>query len=154
MIDIATALASLKAARDVAANYSDLPLKSALLDAYEQMLAVREEALVVQEELHKARRRILELEDQLTAKLEDPRVGLTFDRGVWWASDSRAHSELGPFCPTCLDATDKRRLLARNGATNAYASCRHCKGNFEAWPEDREPPPPPAHSDWLRRRPY
>lgn len=148
MIDWSIALASLKAAQSAADKYSDLPLKQALIDAYSGILQTKEQSLSLQEDLHAARKRVMDLEQLLAAKTADPRDGLNFDRGVWWAGDSREVSPDGPFCPKCLDDEGRRRILHRVGRQD-HGQCLNCEKWYQVWPEDTRPPQRQGRSGWL-----
>ena len=114
MVDLGILLSSINAAKNVAAKYEDLPLKSAILDALDKVLEVKQQVVEMQDELHAARRRIRDLEEQLAQKGSDPTEGLVFDRGVWWASESREQGPAGPFCPRCMDNGTGRRMMKRS----------------------------------------
>lgn len=132
MIDLSLAISSLKAAQAAAEKYSDLPLKHALVTAYDGILHTKEQALLLQEELHGARRRIMDLERQLEENAADPAEGLTYDRQAYWASPSREHGADGPFCSNCIDSRAGRPRLTPAGSR---ASCPQCKQSFAVWPE-------------------
>lgn len=139
MIDWKIALDSLKAAQSAAERYTDLPLKHALITAYDGILQTKEQALAMQEDLHEARRIIMELERQLTEHKADPKDGLQFENQAYWASESREHGPDGPFCMHCLDRGDGRRRLLPHQHTG---TCPECRKSFVVWPERREPSPP------------
>ena len=146
-IDFGTILTSLQAARSTAEKYSDLPLKSALLELYDRILSAREEALSLQEELHASRRRVLELEEALSERAKNPRDGLVFDRGVWWGSERREHTELGPYCAKCIDDGERRLLKPdRRGS----AVCMKCEQWFHSiLPRELADSPTPPARNWL-----
>lgn len=134
-LDLSTMAASLKAAAGIAARFEDLPLKSALLDVNVQAMDLVSKAMALQSELATAWTRIAELEAELAKAAGSTRDGLTVDRGVYWASESREHGAAGPFCPTCLDTTGKRVLMQERNDGSAYcAGCAKVR-IFRVWPE-------------------
>ncbi len=103
----------------------------------------------MQEELHGSRRRVIELEEALAVRMSNPREGLSFELGVWWATEMRDHSEYGPYCPKCLEDGTRRLLKPdRRGS----GQCMTCKHWFHAiFPNEVKPTPqPPSRGSWLR----
>jgi hypothetical protein len=142
--DPATIGTTFSAIRGVVSQFSDTPLKQQVIDLQNLLIDLQGRVLEQQNELLIANARIQELERQLSQSNSDPRAGLTFDRQVWWASESREHSADGPFCPACLDdGQGRRQLRVPNGVD---AQCPKCENWYVVWPERRQ------HSAHLVRR--
>lgn len=153
--DPKTIFESFAAVFGVVKRFSDTTWKSAVIELQNLLMGLQQQFMELQNELAESQRRVRDLEDQLAAKSADPKAGLVFERNVWWLGESRELSAEGPFCPTCMDSVKERRLLTRSHNQNPYATCRHCNGTFEAWPEAQVPPKaPPTQGAWLRGRPY
>lgn len=75
----------------------ELMKKGATVEAQEQIMALREAALEIQEENLLLKDRVCSLEEQLKQKAK-----LTFDRQVYWLVDG--DNKDGPYCQRCYDA--------------------------------------------------
>ena len=146
-IDPSTIGATLKAIGSVVSQFSDTPLKQQVIDLQNLLIQLQSDVIAMQVELADAHSRTRDLEARLATRSLNPRDGLAFERGVWWASDSREHDENGPFCPACLDDGHRRSLRVPNGVD---AQCPKCETWYTPWPERRKPAQQaPRSRNWL-----
>lgn len=78
----------------------DLIKKGATVEAQEQIMALREGALALQEENFGLREKIKTLEESMQIKGQ-----LKFDGASYWLIDGSTKD--GPFCQHCYDTTEK-----------------------------------------------
>lgn len=78
----------------------DLLKKGATVEAQEQIIALREGALLLQEENFGLREKVRSLEESLRIKGQ-----LTFDGASYWLNDGSKTD--GPFCQHCYDTGGK-----------------------------------------------
>lgn len=106
----------------------ELIKKGATVEAQEQIMALREGALALQEENIGLKKRLQELETELAEK-----ASLTFERGVYWLR--RENGSEGPYCQRCKDVDSKMVRLHQSqvldhGNWVAGARCRQCKSSY------------------------
>jgi hypothetical protein len=108
-------------------DIKELIKKGLTVEAQEQIMALREAALELQEENIELKERVQSLEKSLKYKNE-----ITFIEGKYWSIDGENRD--GPFCQKCYD--DEKLLMrlfpmqASNPSSGQWAngnSCRKCK---------------------------
>ncbi|MDO9559856.1 MAG: hypothetical protein Q7I89_09270 [Syntrophales bacterium] len=95
----------------------ELLKKGATVEAQEQIMALREGALLLQEENFGLREKVKNLEESLRIKGQ-----LTFDGSSYWLYDGSKAD--GPFCQHCYDTSGK---LVRLQDWGERWSCFACK---------------------------
>lgn len=99
----------------------DLLKKGATVEAQEQIMALREGSLILQEENVGLREKVKILEESLRVKGQ-----LTFDGSTYWLDDGTGAN--GPFCQHCYDISGRLVRLQDWGDT---WTCFACKTNPE-----------------------
>lgn len=115
---------------DTAKDVYDLARKGATLELQEQLIKMREEALLLQEENLALKTRINELE-----KAQAINESLSFDGAVYWKTLPDSAKE-GPYCPHCYDV---EACLVRlhshsyvfEGGRNHSWLCKACDNSYE-----------------------
>lgn len=102
----------------------ELLKKGATVEAQEQIMALREGALALQEENFNLREKVKSLEEALRIKNQ-----LTFDGSSYWLTDGNKTE--GPFCQHCYDTTGKLIRLQDWGDTWRCFAC-------EKYPQKRQ----------------
>lgn len=95
----------------------DLIKKGATVEAQEQIMALREGALLLQEENFGLREKVKSLEESLRVKGQ-----LNFDGSSYWLDDG--NNADGPFCQNCYDTSSK---LVRLQDCEQSWTCFACK---------------------------
>lgn len=95
----------------------ELLKKGATVEAQEQIMALREGALILQEENFGLREKVKTLEESLRVKGQ-----LSFDGSAYWLDDGTISD--GPFCQHCYDTSGK---LVRLQDWEDTWSCFACK---------------------------
>ena len=96
----------------------ELLKKGATVEAQEQIMALREGALMLQEENFGLREKVKNLEESLQIKGQ-----LTFDGSSYWLDDGSKAD--GPFCQHCYDISGKLVRLQDWGDNKWH--CYACK---------------------------
>jgi hypothetical protein len=104
-------------------DVTDLVKKGATIEAQEKILALREAALMLQEENLKLKDRIKDLEDELSVK-----ENLVFEEKCYWLFKDGEQKD-GPFCQICKDKDNKLiRMQVRQQGN--FWKCYVCKTAF------------------------
>jgi hypothetical protein len=96
----------------------DLIKKGATVEAQEQIMALREGALAVQEENLLLREKVKDLEEDLRIRGQ-----LTFDGANYWLEEENRTD--GPFCQHCYDTVGKYVRLQDYDDTWYCFSCKN-----------------------------
>lgn len=96
----------------------ELLKKGATVEAQEQIMALREGALALQEDNFSLREKVKTLEESLRIKGQ-----LTFDGSSYWLSE--AGKSDGPFCQHCYDTSGKLVRLQDWGDRWLCFSCKN-----------------------------
>ena len=118
----------------------DLIKKGSTIEAQEQIMALREAALELQEENQTLKDKIRELESKLSIEGQ-----LVYEKPSYWLI--QGDSKDGPFCQKCKDTDDQ--LVRLQGGKNDFWSCRACSSRFKG---PKYQPPKPASrrpSSWM-----
>lgn len=130
MLDVITAVGSIKSAIDIAKilkNGADTldkaevklqlaELISSLADAKMQMAEIQE--LLIQSNIEKK-----ELENKLNKKEK------IIYKKPYYFKINEDNSQDGPYCQKCYDSNEK--LIRLQGGSNDYWNCRECKSKYE-----------------------
>lgn len=95
----------------------ELLKKGATVEAQEQIMALREGALLLQEENFGLREKVQNLEESLRVKGQ-----LNFDGSSYWLDDENKAD--GPFCQHCYDTNEKLVRLQDWGESWACFACK------------------------------
>ena len=102
----------------------ELLKKGLTLEAQEKIMELREAVLSEQEENHRLRKRIAELEDEVNRKR-----ALRHEHGVFWGENDEV-----PFCPLCWEQSGKSiHLFGPNPAAQGQAvfwNCHTCGHSY------------------------
>ena len=114
---VSNVVTSVKNAQDVAKNYGDSELKSAISDLYNDVLNVKE--------------RVLELDDENCAL----RAELAKKGSVTYAAEFGycfVAGDSNPYCPTCYEASEKLLHLTASEPWNGGVrrNCRRCRHTY------------------------
>ena len=96
----------------------ELLKKGATVEAQEQIMALREGALMLQEENFDLREKVKTLETSLQVKGQ-----INFDGASYWLDDGTKSD--GPFCQHCYDISGKLVRLQDWGDTRLCFACKN-----------------------------
>ena len=96
----------------------ELLKKGATVEAQEQIMALREGALQLQEDNFGLREKVKNLEESLRVKEQ-----LIFDGSSYWLGDGKKSD--GPFCQHCYDTSAKLVRLQDWGDTWSCFACKN-----------------------------
>jgi len=96
----------------------ELLKKGATVEAQEQIMALREGALLLQEENFGLREKVKNLEEAMRTKEQ-----LIFDGASYWLGDGSKKD--GPFCQHCYDTNGKLIRLQDWGETWCCFACKN-----------------------------
>jgi len=139
MIEIATTVATIRAIAGVAKAAGKIDLYSEILDLQGTLFELSAQNAALLQENLEIRREFAELKQ----KVQD-REQMTAESNVYWrtANDGRRD---GPFCPTCLDGSEKAvRLIERTD--DHWWRCPVCDKIVQK--PGRDPDSRPARTDY------
>jgi hypothetical protein len=132
MVDLGTAIATLKSVAAVVRESGKIDLTQQVIDLHQTLIAL----LADNAELVSKNRDLQEHMAEISAVLE-AREAFVFDRNAYWRSEGQTAD--GPFCSRCFDADSKAVRLTQN--TKAIGVCPNCKRSVRL-DGPREPRPP------------
>ena len=130
MADIASGLAALKTAFDIAKElknatkaYNDAEMRLKFSDLYTALSDAKIELADTQLEMHALRQQITELQDKINASDD-----LDFRDSVYWRTTPIEGKPNGPFCPKCYEGPQKK-LSSMSKVTGHFSSFGKYKCN-------------------------
>jgi hypothetical protein len=106
MIELSTALSTLKALRQLGSRIKDAEFKGLLADLQVALADVKVKCAELQEENLRLKSTIAE-----SKKAEEFRTQMEFREGVYYFKTPPAGRPIGPYCPGCLDSKEKLQVL-------------------------------------------
>lgn len=132
---IGALLTAVKKASENAKRLNNAEMQSILLDAQEQVLALKDELLDLRTENASLKQELLD------------RKSLTFDGGAYWHETGSSRD--GPFCSRCFDADGVR--VHMHATRRRYFHCSNCDQNFNVPSAPDKPDDPPLHRQRIVR---
>jgi|SRR5471030_603483 len=130
MADIASGLAALKTAFDIAKElknatkaYNDAEMRLKFSDLYTALSDAKIELADTQLEMHALRQQITELQSKINASDD-----LDFRDSVYWRTTPIEGKPNGPFCPKCYEGPHKK-LSSMSKVTGHFSSFGNYKCN-------------------------
>lgn len=124
VLDIATTSATIKAIASVAKGAGNIQLYNDIITLQGTILEQQAAAVALLEENATLRRELAELRERQRRRSE-----MRFEDNVYWRGDSGQKRE-GPFCPKCLDGSEKDVPLA-DRRDDHWWRCAVCASIFE-----------------------
>jgi hypothetical protein len=142
MVDIASALISIKTIAGIAKDAGKIEITQHVISLQQTMMALQGEGAELAEQNRDLKTKIRELLDQLRMGDE-----FYFERNAYWRGEDAERE--GPFCSRCLDADGKAVRLTQNAPGHGY--CHNCKSGvlLESSDERRERTVRPRPPGWV-----